>query len=140
MTSGLAKPRVVLSAGRSLGSEGLQEVYIAGKNQWYDEIIEMAGGTNAFEDEMVQFPAVTAEGLLRLDPDVIIEMAHDLSTTGRTAQDVANEWKSLPDLRAVKDGRIYVLGADYVTIPGPRFINVLEDVAKALHPEIELGS
>lgn len=136
-TQGLERPRVLLSAGRNLGSGRLEEVYAAGKHMWYDDLIAYAGGVNAFEDETVQFPSLSGEGLLWLDPDVIIEMAPDLDNKPYGRQDLIDEWSTLDDLAAVRSHRVHVLGGDYVTIPGPRFIRTLEDMAEAIHPELD---
>jgi len=133
-TAGLPKPRVLISAGRNAGAGELQEVYVAGKGQWYDDVIEMAGGVNAFENEAIQFPSLTGEGLLRLDPDVVVELIRNLDAMDFTEADVVREWGTLPDMQAVQTGRVHVLGQDYVTIPGPRFINTVEDLARLLHP------
>lgn len=136
-TRGLERPRVLLSAGRNLGTGRLEEVYVAGKRQWYDEVIQLAGGENAFADEMVQFPSLSGEGLLRLNPDVIIEMAPQMKERGLTLNAVAAEWESVPGLQAVKTGRVHVLPGDYTVIPGPRFVDIVEDLARVLHPEVD---
>lgn len=136
-TAGLPRPRVLISAGRDLGSSRIEEVYIAGTGQWYDEIIRLAGGENAFTQQGVMFPTVTAEGLLRLDPDVIIEMAQDFDNNRITEESILEAWKNLRELRAVKENRVYVLSGSHVTIPGPRFVQVLEEVARLLHPEAD---
>ena len=81
------------------------------------------------------FPALSGEGLLRLNPDVIIEMAPGIEERGLTARDVIADWKGLESIAAVRNHRVHVLSADYVTIPGPRFIEILRDVARILHPE-----
>lgn len=138
-TEGLERPRVLVSAGRSLGSGRLEEVYAAGKNMWYDQLITWAGGVNAFEDETVQFPSLSGEGLLWMDPDVIIEMAPNLDDGTVTREGIIEEWRTLSDLKAVRDKRVYVLGGDHVTIPGPRFVLVLEDMVRAIHPEVDLN-
>ena len=136
-TADLERPRVLISSARELGSGRLGTVYAAGKGQWYDNLIEAAGGTNVFEASSGQFPAISSEGLLRLDPDVVIEMAPDLADASYTREDILAEWATLPDMTAVKTGRIYVLGGDYVPVPGPRFVQTLEDIAKVLHPDVD---
>ncbi len=136
-TVGLERPRVLISSARELGSGRLGTVYAAGKGQWYDNLIDAAGGTNVFEDGSGQFPAISSEGLLRLDPDVVIEMAPDLADASYTREDILAEWATLPDMTAVKTGRVYVLGGDYVPVPGPRFVRTLEDMAKVLHPGVD---
>ncbi len=43
-TKGLSKPRVLISVGRTIGSGSLKDVYIAGGNTFFDELISYAGG------------------------------------------------------------------------------------------------
>ena len=43
---------------------------------------------------------------------------------------------NLTEVRAVSEGRGYALGNDYVTLPGPRFILLLEDMNKLIHPDV----
>ena len=38
---------------------------------------------------------------------------------------------------AERDRRIYILAGSHVPIPGPRFVEVLEDFARRLHPEVD---
>jgi iron complex transport system substrate-binding protein len=135
-TAGLDRPRVLISAGRSKGTGRLEEVYAAGRGQWYDDVIMMAGGRNAFVEEGIPFPSLTGEGLVRLNPDVIVEMAQEHEAQGITVESIIRDWDVLPEMSAVKNERIYVLTGDYTTIPGPRFVNVVEDLARVLHPEV----
>jgi iron complex transport system substrate-binding protein len=37
---------------------------------------------------------------------------------------------------AVKNGRVYLLDDDDITLPGPRLFNGLEQAARALHPNL----
>ena len=136
-TRGLSRPKVVLSAGRDLGSGKIREVYVAGKNQWYDDVITIAGGQNAFTNNGIQFPSLTGEGLLRLQPEIIIEMAPKLDDAPYTRKDVIEQWDAFRDLPAVREGRVFVLSGSHVTIPGPRFVQVVEDVARVVHPEVD---
>jgi iron complex transport system substrate-binding protein len=45
---------------------------------------------------------------------------------------VANALKNSP---AGKNGRVYVIDGDLLTRPGPRLVDGLEQIARALHPE-----
>jgi iron complex transport system substrate-binding protein len=139
-TEGLSRPTVLLSSARDLGSGQVAQVFAAGKNQWYDDIIAMAGGSNAFTEEGIQFPALSPEGLIRLDPDVVMELAPDLEREGYTAGQLIAEWDALRVMQAVANRRVHVLSGGYVTIPGPRFMLIVEDLARILHPGIDLES
>ena len=136
-TEGLARPRVLLSSARELGKGRVESVYAAGRRQWYDELIAYAGGENAYPDDGIAFPEVAPEGLIRLDPDVIVELVPELERARYTADEIVAEWRSVPGLRAVREGRVYVMPGHHVAIPGPRFVQTLEELARVLHPEVE---
>ncbi|MCC6580479.1 MAG: ABC transporter substrate-binding protein [Phycisphaeraceae bacterium] len=132
--AGLPRPRVMVCLGRGMGG-GVGEIFIAGKDNFYDEIIELAGGANVFDAAIVKSPAISDEGVLRLNPDVIIDMVPSPEERGTTAAAIAEDWKTLSQVAAVKAGRVHVLTGDYVVIPGPRFARTLEDAARVIQPE-----
>lgn len=136
-TRHLARPGVIVSIGRTVGSGMLKEVYLAGKNTFYDELITLAGGRNLYESKNVPYPLVSAEGLLYLNPEIILELVPDLDSRETTEEIVLKDWQSVPRIDAVRNRRVYVLAGDYVAIPGPRIILLLEDMARAIHPEID---
>jgi len=47
-------------------------------------------------------------------------------------------WKKWTNISAVHNGRIYVIEANLLTRPGPRMVDGLTKIAKAIHPEIFL--
>lgn len=130
---GLARPSVLLSMGRAMGGD-ITEVYAAGKGNLYDEIIGIAGGINAFDSKVAMTPALSGEGITRLNPDIIIDLAPDKQPSD--AAKIASDWNRLTHASAVANKRVHALTGDYTVVPGPRFINTLEDVAKIIHPEV----
>lgn len=136
-TENLDKPTVLISIGRSMGG-GLNEVYVAGENNFYEEIISISGGKNAYSSKIAKTPALSGEGITRINPDVIIDLAPNLE--GEDLKNVTKDWLNLPHVSAVKNNRVYELTGDYVVIPGPRFIKTLEDVAKSIHPDVNWSS
>ena len=135
LTHGLPRPRLLLAAGGLDGDIGLSEVYIAGRGGFFDQLLHLAGGDNAYEGQMI-FPAVSAEGILHMNPDVIVEMVVDIGSVKGGETGVISKWNKLPELRAVKEGSVHVIVGDHVVIPGPRFIKILEDLARILHPDL----
>ena len=133
-TKNLPQPEVLVSIGRKMGSGGLKDIYIAGKKSFYQNLIQLAGGQNVFKRDAA-YHNISAEGILVLNPDVVIDMVSDLAATGYKEDHLIAEWAQLPRLKAVRDGRIAILGQDYVTIPGPRVIDLLEHIAAIIHPE-----
>ena len=137
-TIGKERPRVLISIGRTLGSNSLKEVCVSGKNTFFDELITYAGGRNACEEIDIAYPILSAEGILHINPDVIIDLVPGPETKELDETEILEEWKSVSDVNAIKKNRVYVLNEDYAVIPGPRFILLLEDLAHILHTEIEL--
>ena len=135
-TEKAGRPRVLVSIGRSPGSGSLDEVYAAGRNTFYDELIACAGGANAYKGFDIPYPALSAEGLMALNPAIVIDLVPDLDKRGLTEADVRRDWEKLTGIDAVKNGRVHVISADYAVIPGPRFILFLEDLARIFHPEL----
>ncbi|MGD2093669.1 MAG: helical backbone metal receptor [Phycisphaerales bacterium] len=128
------RPSVLVCVGRNMGSATIDDVYVAGHAGFYDEMITLAGGTNAYQGNLA-FPLVTGEGLLRLKPEIIIDMVADLSENGLTEAEVLQQWDSSPDLPAVKQGRVFLFTDDFVVVPGPRFIKILEKMAAVIQTE-----
>lgn len=135
-TAELPRPRVLVSLGRTMGTESVKEVYVAGCDGYFDRLIALAGGTNAYSRSVPLFPKVTAEGLAELAPDVIIDLVPDLEEKKLSVEAVLAEWRAIEALDAVRGGRVYVLSGDYVEVPGPRFVRLLDDMARAIHPDV----
>ena len=132
-TEGLPKPRVLLSMGRAMGAD-VNEVYAAREGTFFDEIIGIAGGVNVCRGDVLKVPVLSGEGLIRLNPEVILDLVPEGS--GSDTSRVLADWKAFSHLAAVRNRRVYALTGDYVVVPGPRLLNILEDVAKAVHPEV----
>jgi iron complex transport system substrate-binding protein len=134
-TQNLTQPSALISIGRSLGTGALQEVYVAGQHTFFNELVVAAGGKNAYVGEKLDYPLLSAEGILQLNPDIILDLVADLPAKHLSAAEVAAEWNILGQLAAVRQHRVFVLSQDYIVIPGPRFILLLEDFAQIFHPE-----
>ncbi len=125
------RPRVLVVVGRAYGTGTLRDVYVAGRKSFYHRLIELAGGENACKEERIRFPAYSAEGILRLDPDLIVELIPDLEEKGLNRKTVLGDWRrSLPGMGAVKENHVALLTGDYTVIPGPRFIRTVEGLAE----------
>ncbi len=80
---------------------------------------------------------VDAVDILMADPDIVIEMAPRLEGTGLDRRSIRKAWEWLPEVSAVKNNQVYVFSEDFMVIPGPRFILILEELARLIHPEVE---
>lgn len=132
--AGRPRPRVMFAVERTLGAGQVQDVYVAGADGHLDGIIAMAGGQNAYQGT-VRFPVISSEGILKMNPEVIVDMVPRL-VPGADREKIASDWQQLKQVGAVQHGRVYVLDDDYVSIPGPRFILFVEKLARLIHPEV----
>ena len=127
--------RVLMTTGREVRSGSLNEVYAVSSGSFLSDLLTLAGGENCVTGKIAEYPALSAEGILQLDPDVIIELGPDLQDNERETALAA--WRALPGLRAVRQNRVYYLGGAQHTIPGPRILDTLEVFADFLHPDLE---
>jgi len=106
--------------------------YTAGPGTFIDLLIQRAGGTNVASTLKDQYPQVSLEELVVLNPDIIILSD---SAYGETPEKVAAR-PSWGTLAAVKNGRVYPFDYHLLSIPGPRLVDGLEQLAKLLHPDL----
>jgi iron complex transport system substrate-binding protein len=134
-TKSLPRPRVLFALDRTHGLGHLVDVYVPGEEGYFDRIIELAGGRNACREQGVRNPVISPEGIAWLNPEVIVDVVsrEQLAEYGRAK--IAADWNSMPQVDAVKHGRVFVFDQDYARIPGPRFVQLVVDLARALHPE-----
>ena len=136
--AGTQCPLVLVSVGRDNTSKRLGMVYVAGPSTFYSEVIQLAGGKNAIE-EGGGYPQLSIEGLIRINPDVIIDLVGEQKASGLSPETIRTQWETLGGVNAVKSKRIYVISDNYALHPGPRFPQLVETFAKQIHPEASWG-
>ena len=103
----------------------------AGKATFIDDLVSLAGGTNIGDAAGSGFPSFSSEVLFKDDPDVYV------ATTGSMASPVQIAKRSgYSGLKAVQDGRVYVIEDNLLVRPGPRLVDGLEQLARMIHPEV----
>ncbi len=134
-TAGLPRPRVLFVLDRTYGRGHLADLYVAADDDYIDTIIQWAGGQNAYRQRGVRYPVVSVEGLLWLNPAVIVDMVppETLRQLGRQA--ILDDWNQLMGVKAVVDRRVLIPDRDYAYVPGPRFLELVEYLARSIHPE-----
>ena len=130
--SDIPRSRVLVAVARLMDGKDTGEIFVSGRDGFYGDLIDLAGGINAYSEETLKFPALSEEGLVRLDPDLILEMVPDLDGE-KDRESLLGLWRTRTSVRAVREGRVHILGQDYVVVPGPRFVDLLEDMAKIIH-------
>ena len=136
-TKDLPKPRVLITFLRPVGEGEIRDVYIAGNLTYFNDLIRIVGAENAYQGTtLITSPVVSAEGILRMDPDIIIEVMSTIHDSNLKIEDAMKDWDILSEIRAYKNRRIYILTNPYMDIPGPRLIQALDDIARTIHPQI----
>jgi iron complex transport system substrate-binding protein len=132
--AGRPRPRAMIVFDREAGS--LQGMYASGGVGFLHDMLGVAGGVNVFADVPRQSIQVSSELALARAPDVIMELHWgDAWTPDHIAREQA-VWQKLPSLPAVRTGRITMLIGDKWSVPGPRVVESIQAMAKALHPEL----
>ncbi len=134
---GAPRPRVLMALDRTFGRGHLADVYITGADGYFDKIIELAGGQNVYRQRGVRNPVVSPEGIMGLNPDVIIDLVRKDVLEQFDRQTILADWNELRQVEAVKNHRVLIFDQDYAWVPGPRFVRMVEDLARALHPEVK---
>ena len=135
-TRRLSRPRVLFVVDRIYGCGHPTDLYVAADNDYIDTIIQWAGGQNAYKRRGVRYPVVSIEGIMRLNPDVIVDLAPPEKVREIGRQAILKDWDELKGVKAVKDGRVLIPERDFALIPGPRFLELVEYLARAIHPEV----
>ncbi|TDX53003.1 ABC transporter substrate-binding protein [Orenia marismortui] len=111
-----------------------EPLYTAGPGTYVDDLIYLAGGINIAHDAKGVWPQYNLEVLLAKNPDVYLLSNHGVE--GKFSKEVVKERENFGNIKAIKQGRIYILNPDIVNRAGPRIIIALEKIAKAIHPEL----
>ncbi|AKG91553.1 ABC-type Fe3+-hydroxamate transport system, periplasmic component [Geoglobus ahangari] len=102
-------------------------IYVSGNSTFTDNLIEIAGGVNAFDD-IDGWGIVSYEDLVARNPDIIIVN----SGTGMGGEgDMLYKWitSEFPDLSAVKNGSVYMIDSDIISRPSYRLVYALENIS-----------
>jgi iron complex transport system substrate-binding protein len=126
-----SKPRVLLCIGRDApGSGNIKTIFSVGRGTIYDEIIRASGGVNAFSDSFPMYPSLSYEGMIALQPDIIIDAA---ATMGEfDCENLVGDWIPLDRVKAVKQKHVFCVQKEYATVPGPRIVLLVDDFRKII--------
>ncbi len=134
------RPTVLVTVGGHLKHASLDSIYAAGSSTLYHELIEFSGGRNVLESR-IRYGKLSAEALLTLNPDVIIDLIPFADGAGeeqsaKIRKETIELWNTLPRLKAVQQKRLYLLDDEFVVNPGPRTVKTLKLFAEAINPSV----
>ncbi len=112
----------------------LRGIYASGGIGFIHDLLEAAGGRNVFADVKQEAVQATTELVLARRPEVILELRPAVTTETDRRREIA-AWDRLGSLPAVRSKRIYIFSDQKMSIAGPRVGEVVETLARTLHPE-----
>jgi len=108
------------------------QFFTVGPKSFIDDLITRAGGANIAAAATTAYPKLSAEQIIAKDPEVIVLSDEGF---GATVASVGTRpgWAGIS---AVKGGRVVAIDPDLTNRPGPRVLDALEQLARAIHPEL----
>jgi iron complex transport system substrate-binding protein len=107
-----------------------EPLYTAGHDSFVTDLMRRAGAISVTADVPGAWPKYSSESALAAKPDAII-----LPTGGSMGSGNSTVTEALRRSPAVLQGRVYKINDDHLVRPGPRLIDGLEEMARALHPD-----
>ncbi len=126
------KPKILIVVGREIGLGQVRDSYIAGQDEFYDEMIQIAGGQNAYTGNL-PYPMISLEGILTLKPDIILEFIPHKAEIQKAEAD----WQKHKNI--LGNVPVIILNDDYIFIPGPRFILTLKKIKEIIKFHIDFS-
>ena len=102
-------------------------LWTAGKGTFMDELAQMIGLKNAFED-VEGWAAISEEQVLERDPDYIVTISMYYGEGPTPVEEIMGR-EGWPELKAVKNEAVFNADSNEVSRPGPRLV----DAAQALY-------
>ncbi|MCJ7484818.1 MAG: helical backbone metal receptor, partial [Candidatus Aminicenantes bacterium] len=112
-----------------------QGLWTCGGESYVDDLISRAGGTNVASPMPKKWVLYKREQILEDDPDVIFILARSREDFA-TGRDWLQRKAHVESVAAVRSGRIFELDENAASRFGPRLVDVLDRMARLLHPEL----
>ena len=132
---GKTKARHVLML-LSATNDPSRDLYAVGRNTFLNELLSIAGGENILPDTMATYPKISKEFIIAKSPEIIIEIGPTANLSSEGILNRKKAWTIYPTINAVKNDRLYFVGADYILIPGPRLVKILDILTRNIHPKL----
>jgi iron complex transport system substrate-binding protein len=108
-----------------------EPLIVPGREALVTELIQIAGGRSLTADDAEAWPRYSLEAAVAKSPEVILLASHGAGTGAVSME----QWQRLTSLPAVKSGRLLSVDGDLMHRYGPRLVDGLEQLARAIHPE-----
>lgn len=106
-------------------------LYSFGNSTFLNEMIELVGAKNVFADEKAWI-SPTEEAVLDKNPDVILTNVNYVESP---VEEIKSR-KGWENINAVKNGQVYLIDKNSSSRPSQNIIKALNEMAKAIYPEV----
>lgn len=122
-TAGLQKPKVFYEI------DATSKIYTPAAGSVYAEMLRLAGSNPLLTDRSYE---ISLEEVVSFDPEIIL-----LGSPFATPDQVGKRpgWGGIT---AVRNGKVIPVNDTIITRPGPRLVDGLRELAKAIHPDLDL--
>lgn len=124
------KSRVLLIVGRNYDATHPEDVFITGNDGFCNALLSVVGAENAYTGR-TPFPKVSVEGILAMNPDVLIESVPTALRQEIPDAEITRAWQTV-NVNAVRNGRIYLMDDDPPLIPGVSMVAWAEKLQRIL--------
>jgi ABC-type Fe3+-hydroxamate transport system substrate-binding protein len=109
---------------------------VIGPGTFLDELLTIAGGTNVLPPGTSRYPTIDRETLAGLAPDAVALVLPGASA--QVIQSARQFWAAMPEVPAVRQGRIILIDDRRAQIPGAAVADIAQQLAEELHPGLVL--
>jgi iron complex transport system substrate-binding protein len=122
-TAGLSKPKVFYEI------DATSKIYTPAEGSVYAEMLALAGSDPLLTDSSYE---ISLEEIVDFDPEII------LLGSPFTTPDQVRQRPGWGGIAAVRNGTIIPVNDSIITRPGPRLVDGLRELARAIHPDVDL--
>ncbi|MGR3765999.1 ABC transporter substrate-binding protein [Rossellomorea sp. NS-SX7] len=108
------------------------EIYTPGSDTFMDEMLTLINADNAAA-EQEGWVKMNEEAIIALNPDVIVTTYGYYTENPKDLVLSREGWEGVP---AIKNEQVYDVHSDLVTRTGPRLVQGVEELAKAVYPDL----
>jgi ABC-type Fe3+-hydroxamate transport system substrate-binding protein len=109
-----------------------QPLITVGPDSYIHQMIGLVHGINIAAATSGAYPRLNMETVLKENPEVLI---FPVGSTEGVPESERQTWNRWTGLSAVQHQRLHVVSSDALNRPGPRVVEGLEQLARAIHPE-----
>ena len=124
----VSNKKILIVFGRN--TDLSKQIFVAGQNLYFDEIINESNNTNALQSERKGQPILNMENIIASNPDIVL-LLERCEADGVSNETLIKPWLELP-ISASKTKSIYVNNNIYASMPSDRLVLFLRDFRELL--------